>query len=394
MGRPSLVASSSGQREERTVGEIVAVDEKQLGSARGAVVELELRARDRLRGHWPESMQDRPWERRVRRYAGRPMSRLELHPFTAEFLDDAAVLLSRRHAEHRAVEPGLPADYERVDVARAAIAELATADASGAVATRGATVVGYVVGTPRADPTWGPNVWVEPAGHAVSEPEAASDLYGLAATRWVDEGRTSHYVVVPDGRQPADRRLVQARLRPAACPCDQGGAGGAAHGAAPGARDPAGAARGHRRAGAARARCCLRTSSARPSSRPCAPPPLEEARAEWDDGFRRPGLRDLRRSRRRTRGRLGDRLLRRGVEPAHRPYASRPAGHLGFAAVFEEARGIGTGTALGATIIDWASAEGYPTIVTDWRATNLLSSRTWPKLGFRPTFLRLFRAIA
>ena len=70
------------------------------------------------------------------------------------------------------------------------------------------------------------------------------------------------------------------------------------------------------------------------------------------------------------------------------------AAHLGFAAVFEDARGRGAGTALGATVIDWASAEGYPAIVTDWRATNLLSSRTWPKLGFRPTFLRLFRAIA
>jgi hypothetical protein len=36
---------------------------------------------------------------------------------------------------------------------------------------------------------------------------------------------------------------------------------------------------------------------------------------------------------------------------------------------------------------------GYRTAVTDWRATNLLSSRTWPRLGFRPTFLRLFRSI-
>ena len=38
-------------------------------------------------------------------------------------------------------------------------------------------------------------------------------------------------------------------------------------------------------------------------------------------------------------------------------------------------------------MLDWAAAEGYAVVVTDWRATNLLSSRTWPKLGFRPTFL-------
>ena len=33
-------------------------------------------------------------------------------------------------------------------------------------------------------------------------------------------------------------------------------------------------------------------------------------------------------------------------------------------------------------------------MVTDWRATNLLSSRFWTARGFRPTFLRLHRLIA
>ncbi len=70
------------------------------------------------------------------------------------------------------------------------------------------------------------------------------------------------------------------------------------------------------------------------------------------------------------------------------------AAHLGFAAVLEDARGSGVGSALGATVLDWAHEAGYGVITTDWRATNLLSSRTWPKLGFRPTFYRLFRAVA
>ena len=69
------------------------------------------------------------------------------------------------------------------------------------------------------------------------------------------------------------------------------------------------------------------------------------------------------------------------------------AAHLGFAVVLEDARGAGVGKTLGTTVLDWASAEGYRAVVTDWRATNLLSSRTWPKLGFRPTFFRLFRAV-
>ena len=37
------------QREERAVGEVVAVDEEELGVARGRVVELELLAGQRLR---------------------------------------------------------------------------------------------------------------------------------------------------------------------------------------------------------------------------------------------------------------------------------------------------------------------------------------------------------
>jgi GNAT superfamily N-acetyltransferase len=72
----------------------------------------------------------------------------------------------------------------------------------------------------------------------------------------------------------------------------------------------------------------------------------------------------------------------------------RGAAFLGFAAVLPDARGGGAGRLLGERILQWAREEGYPTVVTDWRMTNLLSSRTWPRLGFRPTFYRLFRAIA
>ena len=32
-------------------------------------------------------------------------------------------------------------------------------------------------------------------------------------------------------------------------------------------------------------------------------------------------------------------------------------------------------------------------MVTDWRVTNLLSSRAWPALGFTETFLRLHRLV-
>ena len=41
----------------------------------------------------------------------------------------------------------------------------------------------------------------------------------------------------------------------------------------------------------------------------------------------------------------------------------------------------------------WARERGHEVMVTDWRVTNLLSSRFWPARGFRETFLRLYRHI-
>lgn len=124
------------------------------------------------------------------------------------------------------------------------------------------------------------------------------------------------------------------------------------------------------------------------------PPSLEEARAEWDEDFDNPAFATFVAV---VDGRVVGSAIGCPVEQSglHTGIARpRDAAHLGFAAVLEEARGAGVGTALATTVLGWASAKGYCAIVTDWRATNLLSSRTWPKLGFRPTFFRLFRAIA
>ena len=55
------------------------------------------------------------------------------------------------------------------------------------------------------------------------------------------------------------------------------------------------------------------------------------------------------------------------------------------------ARGQGVGLAMAEHSFAWAREAGYGTIVTDWRAPNLLASRFWPRRGFRPTFHRLHR---
>jgi ribosomal protein S18 acetylase RimI-like enzyme len=61
--------------------------------------------------------------------------------------------------------------------------------------------------------------------------------------------------------------------------------------------------------------------------------------------------------------------------------------------VLPEARGLGVGRALGEAVSELALRKGYPSIVTDWRETNLQSSRAWRGLGYRDTFTRVHRLI-
>ena len=64
-----------------------------------------------------------------------------------------------------------------------------------------------------------------------------------------------------------------------------------------------------------------------------------------------------------------------------------------WAASRPDVRGSGAGLALMEAALAWAHEQGYTTMVTDWRETNLLSSRFWPARGFRRSFLRLYRSI-
>src|SRR5438093_10931023 len=107
------------------------------------------------------------------RYRPNTMRGVEIQRFSDQHLDDAARLLAERHARHRTVEPLL---REQADF-RAEVATLwARDESSGAVALWDHRVVGYLLGAPRDD-SWGPNIWVEAAGHAVEEAEDARDLY-------------------------------------------------------------------------------------------------------------------------------------------------------------------------------------------------------------------------
>jgi GNAT superfamily N-acetyltransferase len=66
---------------------------------------------------------------------------------------------------------------------------------------------------------------------------------------------------------------------------------------------------------------------------------------------------------------------------------------LSLAGTLPEVRGRGVGSALTAFALTFAHERGFRSMTTDWRSVNLLSSRFWPRRGFRPTFLRLYRSV-
>ncbi|HYZ78909.1 MAG TPA: GNAT family N-acetyltransferase [Gaiellaceae bacterium] len=317
------------------------------------------------------------------------MSRLELRSFADEHLDAAGELLAARHRRHRAAEPLLPPRFEDADAARAEVEAAWRKDgAAGAIAYRDGTAVGYLVGAPADDELWGANEWIEVAGHAVEEAEVVRDLYAAVAARWFEEGRRRHYVLVP----AADAALLDAWFRlsfgqqqahairePSAEPWPQGV-----------------------READMRDLDALAELAPLLNRHQLGAPVFSERRLDWDfDELRREFESDLASD---EIGTLVAELDGRTVglfqvaplelSSMHVSLA-RPkrACYLSFAVTRPEVRGSGAGVALTNACLAWAHAAGYESMVTDWRVTNLLASRFWPKRGFRPTFLRLYRSI-
>jgi ribosomal protein S18 acetylase RimI-like enzyme len=316
------------------------------------------------------------------------VSSLEIHPFADEHLDAAGELLAARHRRHRAAEPLLPPRFEDPAAARAEVeAAWRKEGAAGAIAFRDGKAVGYLVGAPGNDEVWGPNEWVEVAGHAVEDAEVVRDLYAAAAARWLEEGRERHYVVVP----AADAPLLDAWFR---LSFGQQQAHGICE--VPPEPWPAGVRRAEPRDVDALVELALLLQEHQNLS------PVFGFRPPWDpDRLRAEIEKDV------GAGELGQFVAEVDgrivgnfeVAPAEvsNMHASlgRPerACYLAFAVTLPEARGSGAGVALTNACFAWAHEAGYESMVTDWRVTNLLASRFWPRRGFRTTFLRLYRRI-
>jgi GNAT superfamily N-acetyltransferase len=320
---------------------------------------------------------------------------LTVRPFESRDLDDAAALLADRHRRHRQAEPPLDPAYEDPGVARAEIEKLLVdPSASGWVARRGEVLAGYLIGVGKNAETWGPNVWIEAAGHAADDRSSVRELYGAGAAAWMAEGRNNHHVLVP----ASDAALVDAWFS-----LDFGQqqlhavreVPPAAFGVVP--REELVIRRPTRADLHALAELELvlpRHSPLSPLFSPVRIDPIEDIEAELAADFDDPKYTIFVAE---HEGQvIGSAIACDLTVSGSNSSLIRPAsaGFLGYAAVLPEARGLGAGKALGETVLAWARDAGYPVIATDWRSTNLQADRSWRGLGFRPTFRRLHRFVA
>jgi ribosomal protein S18 acetylase RimI-like enzyme len=321
------------------------------------------------------------------------MPALEIQPFANDHLEAAAELLAARHARHRAAEPLLSPRWSEPTAAGEELKRVwSAANASGAVAFRDGRMVGYLVGAPREDPVWGDNIWVEAPGHAVEEAEDVRDLYGYVAGRWVAEGRPRHSALVPAserellgawwrlsfGKQHAHGvREVPAKTEPTVPDGFE-------------IRDP----------DPGEIEALIDIDLALPEHQRRSPVfgggraySREDSRAEWLETLAA-GNEKILIGANQGRAVACWALVSTERSGEHRGLlAPDDACFLGFAATLPESRGSGIGVALTDAALAWAADEGYGSMITDWRETNLLSSRFWPRRGFRTTFFRLYRSI-
>jgi GNAT superfamily N-acetyltransferase len=297
------------------------------------------------------------------------MASLEIHPLSG-LRDEAASLLAERYARQRAAEPFLPevADFEQ------------QLPDEGHVATRGGAVVAYLAGA--VDEKSELARWLF-AGHAAREPEALRDLFAFQT----EELGVSRFMLTVPATDPA---LIDVWFRLAfGCqavwavrevePAEPVEFGGSIRRATPDDLETI----------VDFDEFLYDHQLNAPSFSELKAPPRDELRAEareiWDDDMYIPFLAEVDG---RAVGMIG--LYRRPEGELRVPASNID---LAFAVTRNEVRGRGAGLALTAFALRWAHEQGFRSMTVDWRSVNLLSSRFWPRRGFRPQYLRLYRAV-
>jgi ribosomal protein S18 acetylase RimI-like enzyme len=263
------------------------------------------------------------------------------------------------------------------------IVPLTDGEKTGAEARREGTRIAHLVGALGEAPSRGKHAWVGLDDHSLAPgaaPELLADVYAVAGRPWVDDGYLTHIVVVPaDGPLPAlffglgfgkeqvhakGQTLAEAPPEPEGFTIRQATPADIER-----VLDVAGTISSHQ-AGAP-------VWAGLPVSE------REEMREGWAELLAEESARVL------LAERDGETLGYVATYADDEPGVAQ----LPVAGTRADVRGAGIGVALVEHALHRAHRDGVHTVALDWRSTNLLASRFWPKRGFVPTHLRLRRDV-
>ncbi|MDX1416407.1 MAG: GNAT family N-acetyltransferase [Candidatus Promineifilaceae bacterium] len=322
---------------------------------------------------------------------------MKIVPFEDEMLPQAAGLLAQQQKRCRISLPELPARFEEREAALEAVSALwDKKHREGFAALVGEQMVAYLIGDRVVEnASWGRSGWMRPAGCAYdvgAGVEVVRDLYAALGERWVDQGIFIHVAQV----LTADPALVQA-WHSLSFGIEQ------VHGllnleARGGSRPelPHGLSIRRARPGdgpvlRAFADVIWRVQVRAPVWGVMIPEAAGETAAAWADmvqddealvwiAFRQDeavGVQAF------WPADLDDRQL----------YIPEGCVHLSVAGTKPETRGEGIGSVMTRFTLAEVRQMGFQYCEADWRSTNLLASRFWPRRGFRPAVYRLSRRV-
>jgi ribosomal protein S18 acetylase RimI-like enzyme len=321
---------------------------------------------------------------------------MDVRPLQSADLAEASHLLARRHRKHREDFPELPPQAESAEFSGALLSEMLLREGcTGWGAFAGGKLLAYLIGEIEQAPLWGRSGWIRECGSAWAGREsipALAELYARQAQAWIRTGRFAHFAT-PPASDPDVLRLWF------------GLAFGIEH---------------------VHAVLDLRSISLPQSSLPegieirLATLEDQEALLQMSDVVWRHQLEapvwaimlpeNAEANRSGWLELLADSTVdvwlafdRAEVVGCQAYYPSERIGeyllggdstcHLAIAGTRTAARRRGIASALTCTGLAQARERGFEFSETDWRSTNLLSSRFWPRFGFRPAFYRLARRI-
>ncbi|MEO1438850.1 MAG: GNAT family N-acetyltransferase [Chloroflexota bacterium] len=312
--------------------------------------------------------------------------------FTVDHMHHAAQMLTARHQRDRGQQPLSPAQF---DAEAALQTALEKPRSQGIAAFNGENILGYLLDYRLHTPTFGRTAWLGLSGYALAEDasiELYRDMYAVLAEKWVCDGYFDHFVMVPAARHDLldlwfslgfgmqqGYALLDLRTwkNTAPVPVDV-----TVRLATP---DDADAVR-------AMADTIAQYQMQSPVF---APVPPEVIREDI-----RPGMVDLIEDpawtlwlAEKDSQIVGYQGYAVNEYDPTSPMIPENCIELSISGTVATARGSGVGRALTAHGLRHAQIAGYDYCLTDWRTTNLSSSRFWPRFGFAPVAYRLTRHI-